>query len=137
MEGHFKGWRRRCGCVMLVISLGFLAVWMRSKFTYDTVQISLDDRQYQIQSFREECVLWSWGLKGNEGVFGFHTWHEPDLLFIATFVDEKRRQLNTNPLFLEWIIPYWLPTLATGLLSAYLLFSRDTLLASAGISRKS
>ena len=75
MEGYFKGWRRRCGCVMLFISLGFLVAWMRSKITYDTVQISFYARQYQIQSFREECVLWSWRLKGNEGVFGRNRSH--------------------------------------------------------------
>lgn len=125
MTAYCSQWRRGCGCVTLAISIGCLVVWMRSKYTYDTAEIVMSQRQYKLQSFHDECILWSWEARGDEGVVGWNTWTDPDSLFISIFVDAKRRQLNEQKRrFHEWVIPYWVPTIATGLSSALLLLSK-------------
>jgi len=48
MREFFKGWRRKVGCVTLVMALAACGVWMRGHFVADTVSIasgSLTERQ--------------------------------------------------------------------------------------------
>lgn len=50
MGGFFRGWRRKCGCVTLVLACAVMVGWVRSAVYYDGVDITPSSRRHVIRS---------------------------------------------------------------------------------------
>ena len=58
MSDFFHGWRRKAGCVTLVMAFAVTGLWARSRFVRDTVDVTIDHQWYCIDSFGGNLV-WS------------------------------------------------------------------------------
>jgi len=87
MGDFFHGWRRKTGCVLLVLALAFYTMWMRSLVLIDVLLLcgqhtrfvlaSLDSRLSlsRIYPVDEVALSINWGTFDYEGSFGFR-WDE-------------------------------------------------------------
>ena len=50
----FKGWRRKLGCVTLVMACAMMGMWFRSKFIEESAGIFVGGRRYAIFSANGE-----------------------------------------------------------------------------------
>jgi hypothetical protein len=57
MRDFFKGWRRKAGCVTLVMALAMVALWSRSYLTNDIGMLAVGDWQHEFSSIDGE-ILW-------------------------------------------------------------------------------
>jgi hypothetical protein len=128
MWTFFRGWRRKAGCVALVLALLLVMVSMRNRIVHDLVAVSvakLDDKAEQhVVLAMNGAITWaSWEVNTNlEGVA------DASLIGITPsqsmrFVDE----LETNKVrtsFRQSKVAYWMLTLPPTLLSAWLLLSK-------------
>ena len=57
MSEFFKGWKRRVGCVTLVMACSFAATWSSSEYISDVVEVCVATRQFTIKSFRGK-IFW-------------------------------------------------------------------------------
>ena len=51
MHTFFHGWRRKAGCVTLVLACAFCGGWVRSGLKFDFVTVSMGGTEYRIGSF--------------------------------------------------------------------------------------
>ena len=57
MGEFFKGWRRKVGCVTLVMACVFAAGWVRSLAIFDVVSFNQKDATHRVISTRGELRL--------------------------------------------------------------------------------
>jgi len=50
MREFVKGWRRKAGCVTLVMALAFTCLWVRTNVIVDRVHFTIGDRRHTIFS---------------------------------------------------------------------------------------
>ena len=97
MKDFFRGWRRKAGCVTLVMACVFMAGWIRTLTTYEEL------------SFRVSANL-ELLIESGVGVFYFGRVIEKDAHHFAV---------------LEYCrLPYWLLVTILTFLSAYLLLGK-------------
>jgi hypothetical protein len=58
MYTFFHGWRRKMGCVTLMLACGLMAMWMRSDFLLDRTMFVIAGRQHDVQSL-DGKISWS------------------------------------------------------------------------------
>lgn len=137
MREFFRGWRRKVGCVTLLISCVLMVGWMRSRAKLDTVYIPVFNRLHLVVSARGELAWLSADWLGYEA----WQWQTTDVTTIkaptgsaaATFPDimerlhrgleddaRMRGEKNGRSPRL-WLISYRSAILALTLLSAYLI----------------
>ena len=51
MREFFRGWRRKAGCISLVMALALMGVWIRSLSVMDLAIIAFGQRAVSIGSF--------------------------------------------------------------------------------------
>lgn len=70
MRDVFAGWRRKAGCVTLVIALALGAIWARSYRINDIAMLAVGEWQQEVSSI-EGMILWrSWkpiGVRPSDG----------------------------------------------------------------------
>ena len=64
MREFFHGWRRKVGCVTLVMALALNGAWIRSHVVYDNVTFVMGGQQQMIHLQRGEIIWWWWNLNG-------------------------------------------------------------------------
>lgn len=141
MREFFKGWRRKVGCVTLVMACAVFVVWMRSDSIEDRVSfasgMSVHDflsRSGTIQwhtSTRSGTIPWHTGTSGwstkaltvsdnqvyqRDPEFFKTNWSRECLGIIACETRSKFSGLTAR----VWIAPYWMAALPPTLLSAFL-----------------
>ena len=124
MREFFKGWRRKIGCVALVMACAFLCGWVRSLYATDTV----------IRSVNHTTE----GVFSTEGSFGWFKQDHPEIINRSAFWEASVGEFGTisDPTFVwSWngfssiesqsgrasSIPYWSIVIPLTLLSAYLI----------------
>ena len=142
MREFFRGWRRKCGVVTLVMALGIMALWVRSfrfveGFEYDctgnercSVTSTEGEIQWErIQGKRVPHVLYAprgmtwYSRPGTRSRWVVDTGSQQewcgfrfrDILIVSPFLG-----LPTDPAE-EWIASYWALVLPPTLISAYLI----------------
>jgi hypothetical protein len=147
MREFFKGWKRKLGCVTLVMACVLMTGWIRSQTNNDEFRFrSVNGRHCWLTSFAGR-IGWR-QLRGDPDtpvyrLLSFHTWRQDDdsvdgvdipwrvLGVRCTFDRYGFRygegttvyagvQLNTR----FWQVPYWSIVPPLAVLSAWLLFSR-------------
>ena len=121
MREFFKGWRRKVGCVTLVMACAVATAWVRSELNYlDDYFFTLGMRDHNIMSGYGRMTWWSWdGEAGNRSrpVFAISPYE-------TERVQERGMALQRcypDRNFKEVTVPYSLIVLPPTLLSAYLL----------------
>lgn len=114
MPEFFRGWRRKVGCVALVMACLVAIAWIRSMAVADHIYVRFD-RQHEIRS-RQQTFLWvSWrAYIGNVKPTSWVT------------VDASQPQIENEMLDAElWELPYSALFVPLTLLSAVLLLWRQ------------
>lgn len=123
MREFFKGWRRKVGCVALLMAVAVFGIWMRSRIVLDDILFTFGDRQISIASFGGCCLWWSWSRR--DGDVSRNSWtaiplnqlDEDELLRTHEEIREELQQRQP----MELAIFYLLLVLPLTLLSAYLI----------------
>lgn len=134
MREFFKGWRRKVGCVALVMALALMTGWLRSQFVFDDFNIRAGTmNSFSIESKRQSlCFCWvqdnSESKSESEITIPFWMTHDPSIrgteVPLDQAVGEFRWLSNLSDEYPRGIIlsgPYWSVTMPLTLLSAYLL----------------
>lgn len=137
----FKGWRRKCGCAVLLLATLICAAWGASTQLCILVDHDVGDWQYHAHSYNGEFGLWRYKPNDwprNQGCEWYTSWGNHKLWrFIRTSLNAERevcsrrfvgcgfsKQLSENEIgatdFAELTVPYWQPILPLTLLSTYL-----------------
>ena len=69
MGTFFKGWRRKAGCVTLVLATFTMGAWIRSIRLCDDVEFSIGIQQHEIRSFHPQ-----YNIRSFNGEFYFLWW---------------------------------------------------------------
>lgn len=144
MRDFFHGWRRKTGCVTLIVAFAIYAAWMRSLVRHDQVALPWGQDIYCVESMSGQLDLGRLTVKGEQVAA---SWWSDD------FTQEKIHQFREHPntqvidyiseANLEWrwdwagflfeigkspddraehyLFPYWSLALPISFLSAYLI----------------
>jgi hypothetical protein len=124
VRAFFKGWRRKVGCVTLMVSLALVGAWIRSSRVFDHISFAIGNRQYEIRSIGNHVWWRSW-----EPVRLKPDWSSSSLLSkervtdLSAKVDGEYRMMRglVRLRFALWNADYWSITMPLTLLSAYLI----------------
>ncbi|MDB5345769.1 MAG: hypothetical protein JWP89_4146 [Schlesneria sp.] len=133
MREFFSGWRRKVGCVTLVMACGFVGAWIKSRSTVDLIHLNWKRSNVAIISGGESLrytvgrrfqFLQTATLNGNSvrlidderpitgsSLVETHCWPGAALFVQNSASDTSER----------FAVPYWTITLPLTLLSAYLI----------------
>jgi hypothetical protein len=125
MNNFFHGWRRKVGCVTLVVALGFMGGWIRSLSVTDFCQLPvgrLCNADFVSDDGRFSCgwvsptgpTRFNWRNFENRGPIAIRS---RSLYF--DFTDGTAP--NPSGIQSQHIIPYWLIAIPLPLLSGYLI----------------
>ena len=138
MGEFFKGWRRKIGCVALVMALVFMGGWVRSTVVQDEVRISLG----YLPLFFNSCngTLTWWQLHQLDAVpaysfalewrcttetrgrtFSFSKYVTPQQGKTENPTGVFVERAKWGPMLINWTADYWSFTIPLTVLSAYLL----------------
>ena len=152
MREVFRGWRRKIGCVMLVMACLAMVAWMRSLFIQDWFSLPIRSAPWLLSRPSGLTIA----IEGDEGPPYSFTWNSmptdktastDPFAFVAEFhrifyvYDEKGLDWRWDFIgfhfcgylhqgggignsFRWYVIPYWSIALPPTLLSAYLLLSK-------------
>jgi hypothetical protein len=139
MREFFRGWRRKAGCVALVMACALMGLWMRSTVTFDSVFFYFGSVRWGISSVDSRIwFLKSTPLSGESMATWFSQRYQAlfDPMKNANVVwrndwggfhiGRYHRQLLNQTATGEFVadscmIPYWCFVLPLTLLSAYLI----------------
>jgi hypothetical protein len=143
MREFFHGWRRKMGCVTLVMALVLMVGWIRSHFFHDGMTLRMNSHVSHLH-----CWMVSRLDTLHLVIRRFTTWEETGEPFIEYFSkpcpEEVRFITQTSAIrwhwqgagfgfgdlsrpegdFTIWTFPYWLPTGTLTIISAWLLLSK-------------
>ena len=125
MRELFKGWRRKAGCVTLVMACVITSLWMRSYYLCDDVWFQIGSRTHMITSLRGGIGWSSWDyVMADSGLITRDLSREPNLVGIPfrdymKRWDNQRRYASWNVWY--WYAYYWQCCVPLTLLSAYLI----------------
>ncbi|MDB5345404.1 MAG: hypothetical protein JWP89_3781 [Schlesneria sp.] len=111
----FHGWRRKVGCVTLMLACGLMAMWMRSDFLLDRIMFVIAGRQHDVQSL-DGKISWNQDRIDafHEPIFKLQSRHPPKSKRTGSFD-------SLTPGEHRVILSYWSLTIPLGLLSTYLI----------------
>ncbi len=114
MREFFGGWRRKVGCVTLVMAVLFTASWVRSYFSHDGVAFPMFARKHTVHARKAEIRVLSHDPLGRAGAYAWSDAIAPDVeLDFGTLPDSYRATHRTYA--------HWALVLPLTLLSAYLI----------------
>ncbi len=118
MFSVFQGWRRKLGCVLLVVACGLMICWARSSHRFDMLQIGYGT-VHIIYSTRGEVHWITWDGGMSTTVFLSRELPADDL---STLVELIRGDLRTSNIpFQESAFLYWPIVIPLTLLTACLI----------------
>ena len=144
MHTFYRGWRRKLGCVALVMACAFTAGWVRSRTANDYVIMPTNSAGYFVGSdslglcwIKSENLdypeVW-YELYGPGVSLEFNTPYQRPIdhnaeTTCSQWLGFQAIQINSNILRVrdrkvKLVLPYWSVVLPLTLLSAYLLLSR-------------
>ena len=116
MREFFKGWRRKVGCVTLVVACVVAIAWGRSVRVRDTVEFGFNGSSHYV-FISDGRIEWSrWWYRDGRQPNKTLTWISgPEFIPPWMLIPERVPPAST------WAIPYWSLVIPLTLLSAYLL----------------
>jgi hypothetical protein len=140
MREFFHGWRRKTGCVLLVMACVMCGMWMRSRVTHDGIYHGMHGRSMWLSSCRQG-ISWTRSSKGQSDEFfypveswGVRSWDARDdsqdpyewhpVVWRWHWLGFDFGEHQQEPYFAKrvaWTVPYWSIVILLTLLSAYLL----------------
>ena len=120
MREFFRGWRRKVGCVTLVIACVLAAMWLRSFIVGDEWFYVLGEQQYMLLSSDGRVFLSSWDVNTRDRQFGVTSIPKSDPLFLWKTIGNQGAAHRSE----HWTRGYWQFTIPLTLLSAYLILWR-------------
>ena len=140
MGEFFKGWRRKCGVLTLVLACVFAAGWVRSKARFDVIGFPTQGELVRIASSDNSLwlswdnpwslnkVLWTIGGISRSDPNSTELWDGFDVVlrwdFVGFHFGKGTRDGNSSLSNEIYCVPYWSIVLPLTLLSAYLLLSQ-------------
>lgn len=146
MREFFTGWRRKAGCIALVMACVLMAGWARSADTFDFVGANGRLSRVGIESVCGRIKVIRTSPLGDPNLFNFTSGPVEHLEYVKTTADGKHElipALGSPTWRLDWIgfhtsvgdyptysstirmsvliVPYWAVVLPLTLLSAYLI----------------
>ena len=118
MREFFNGWRRKVGCVLLVMALAVTGAWIRSVVVADTFLFAIGNQQYMAFSCDGTVEWFSWPVAPSVGP-QFIT--RSVSLFDAKFGWETLGLHGARLHHHDSTIEYWMLSPPLTLLSAYLI----------------
>lgn len=120
MHIFFHGWRRKVGCVTLVMSLAVMGLWMRSRIVCDLFGIPIGERQTVLWSLDGKAYWFGCNADGGDW-FGLTSRQLNQKVLDG--VNRQRAELAQQPAmeYKEWSVPYLPVAIGLTLLSAYLI----------------
>lgn len=121
MREFFHGWRRKAGCVTLVMACAIAGLGMRSRISYDIASFAFNSRQHQIVSIDSRLEWRAFNLEPSS--VGFNRWTSVDAGdLVAYLVRYDFWQFEHSQRHAEkWASPDWVLVVPFTVLSAYLL----------------
>ena len=95
MQIFFHGWRRKVGCVLLVVAVAVLGMWMRSRFCRDDFVLAFSKKTAIVAVIGGRGVQWSWRWQDGEGYF--HPSDGGPAFYEVMFDDSKTVDWKTYP----------------------------------------
>ena len=118
MREFFHGWRRKAGCITLVMAVMVFVIWMRSRLICD--QFAYPQNDYQWTIFSADGCLSVYAAKLDPLEEGYTAWwsgenhrDDPSAPQLSLIVYRIRPAV--------WMLPYWMFVLPLTLLSTYLI----------------
>ena len=136
MGEFFRGWRRKIGCVTLVIACVLMVGWVRCQTIAEVVQVGIGNRNFYLLSVDDKLHLgvqqpgggwhqWGWVAEPSSNTrFRIHVNRDPDVdlrLCGAGLVSYGTGGAGGK---IELRFPYWSINIPLTLLSAYLLLTK-------------
>lgn len=121
MRGFFKGWRRKVGCVTLVMAVSMMLLWARSIFFIEFVAVDLGNWTHIFVSDNGKILWWRYIGCHDMPHFGGGIVRENDNYLVLTGWAPPEANAMGLVLANAAAIPYWLGTWACTLLAAYLI----------------
>lgn len=118
MREFFRGWRRKVGCVALVMACIVVGMWIRSSVFYDQCAWADTNRKNVVYSLNGEFGWWHWeGSRRKPISFGSFPLAREDEAKWRMILEMSRLQNDAR----GWTCLYWHLAIPLTLLSAYLL----------------
>lgn len=125
MREFFQGWRRRVGCITLLMAIALMAGWMRSRLVEDVAACSILDNRHVFATYPDQIVWWTWNESATRDISFPINWSEIDwYLQPPDIIRAYEIKWSAPNLIWHWEVPYWSLTVPLTLLSAWLLLSR-------------
>lgn len=118
MREFFNGWRRKVGCVVLVMACGLTSAWVRSKHTQDAVCFRLANRGQVLYSASGSIYYWTVPFSQVTPT-EWPQWHRSLPSNLA--YDGRLQVYDYLKPIRAMAFPYWPLTIPLTLLSAYLI----------------
>ena len=152
MNTFFHSWRRKTGCVMLIMALTMFAMWMRSRVMEDKLVWTMKDVAHVLNS-EDGGVSWTTYNEPRESIADYWYGSIPLKVFPCDGWWQLMDQCEThwkfeaagfcfgsatkigylNPIRANyWLIPYWSLTTPLSLLSTWLLLTRPRSIPKSG-----
>ena len=117
MREFFYGWRRKVGCVALVMACMLMIAWVRSVIVRDTMMFGFDGSSHYITCTAGRIEWTRWWYPGVRQPTSGVTWYSgpeftPPLYLTAG---------GESPVRVDWTVPHWSLVLAVSLLAAHLI----------------
>jgi hypothetical protein len=118
MHTFFHGWRRKLGCIALVMACAVFGMWMRSRVLIDFYEISVGDRQHAFGSCHGYLSWRSWDGSVGAGERWQTLPASPnDIEIFLNLEYEHLASSHTR----QWVLPHAWLVVAMTLLAAYLI----------------
>lgn len=126
MGDFFRGWRRKVGCVSLVLACAVTCLWMRSLSVADigTFAITALGSTYSLHS---QNGTTEWYILAGQPSHNFHWWFSSPIINYSHLVGAEQVHLLSNsagkPVFVI-VLAHWMIVLPLTLISTWLLLVR-------------
>jgi hypothetical protein len=128
MRDFFRGWRRKVGCVTLVMALAGMALWIRSRIVNDEIGFAANGTQYVVVSSHSQVSAYQsihllpnrvvWISQGILPAERTSAWHLNSIRRREQRVATSLRRMIPSRIY---TFTYWSLVIPLTLLSAYLL----------------
>ena len=116
MREFFDGWRRKAGCVSLVMACALMLAWARSTVVADAMTLGFLSQTHVVLSDGGNVLWWN---RGREPLMPY--W---DSGMVRGKTMKDNYELKTGhllPVNYAWSVPFWAIVWPLTLLSAYLI----------------
>mgnify|MGYP001554100057 CR=1 FL=1 len=129
MHTFFHGWRRKAGCVKLIMAVAVFGMWMRSRVMFDWLTFATNLRGHWVCSYADSIWWISFPQDRSAWWLPFNSGDDSSLSLLSIPERATRAWVNVHfllrqrnrPEVKRWKVRYWQIVISLTLLSAYLI----------------